>query len=595
MYSKRNSYAIFFFVLITFFLSLVTKVSAAETTSQYYTLSANNISYHNNIVSASGSVFFKTDSLTVKTEKIRINIDENKLTTLSDHFVLRSDNRKISGENLIYNYQKRKGKFYNADTQIDDFYFHGQEIELVEEKDYDIFINQSSFTKCILAEPHYKITAQKIKIYPEEKIVAENINFWWGKAKFFYLPNYVIEYEEDEKGNLLKDSSLSPKIGYNTKDGITFELNYPYEITEDSRGRAYMNVVQRGSQLYTLNHTHRFNEKTFWQGSYNYDKDVEKLDAAGEDITLEKDISSRLNYNYNSNLIFFNDYHYNSERENQKDPELKNKLNFGLTYNKNDLKMTSTIGYDYLLEKRVERVNTRYSLSDYHTFKSRHDFINESLDKESYNIYSSNKVVDYFLKYRRGYDLDYLPYLVLDFNRKYNFKTDIGFGIQKEGSTTVKKKRFALGYNNRFDIYENLYFQVNEKYIHYFYEKEKNQAKSDYKGLLTKLTLGTSYNINKKLDFSTSLTWDNKTTRGDYVLSDDEIKENNILKPKIDFKYKTAQTQSNLKLENTGEYDLEEEEWDKIKINLTRKLDCHSFSFSYELIENVFAVEFSIF
>jgi len=117
----------------------------------------------------------------------------------------------------------------------------------------------------------------------------------------------------------------------------------------------------------------------------------------------------------------------------------------------------------------------------------------------------------------------------------------------------------------------------------------------DYQGLLSTLTLGTDFKINNKLDLSASLAWNKNITNGDYLLSDDEIDEKNNLNPKISFKYKTPQPESNIYIENNSKYDLQDQEWDKIKINLTRKLDCHSFSFSYEVIENAFAVEFSIF
>ena len=597
MYSKMIRFGIIFFLILTFVMSYSINIIAQDSVTRYYTLDADNISYHDNIVSASGNVIFKTEGLTVKTDKISIEINKNKLTTLSNKFLLTTDKRELRGERLIYNYEKRTGKFYNAETKIDEFNFEGEEIELVEEKDYEIFLSESSFTKCILDDPHYKITAERIKVFPNNKIVADNILFWWGNAKLFYLPSYVMEYEIDEETGeeTVSSGSPVPRIGYNSKDGIVFELDYPYEITDNSTGKAYMNVVQRGSQLYTLEHTHRFNEKTVWNGNYSHDKDVEELDSGGEDITLEKDFNSRLSYDYNSNLTFFNDYNYNSERENKNDPDLNKEISGGFNYNKNALTLISTIGYDYILKSRSESIDITYQLPYSHTFKSKHDFREEKLEKESYNIYSSGKAIDYSLKYRKGYDIDYLPYLDLDFNEKYNIKTDIGFGIVKEGETNLKKARLDLGYNNRFEIHKNLYFKINEKYIHHIYQKEHEEKISNYKGLLSTLTLGTNFDINNRLDLGASLGWSKNITKGDYLISDDEINEKNNLNYNINSKIKTQQPQSHLYLGNSGQYDLKDQEWEELKINLTRKLDCHSFSFSYEIIENAFTIEFSIF
>ena len=129
MFSINNKYTFIILILLTFCLTGIS--SAQETGAKYYTLDAENIGYHNNIVSASGNVIFKSEGLIVKTDKISINITENKLTTLSNEFLIIMDNRKIKGERLLYDYQKKTGKFFNAETKIDELNFKGEMANII--------------------------------------------------------------------------------------------------------------------------------------------------------------------------------------------------------------------------------------------------------------------------------------------------------------------------------------------------------------------------------------------------------------------------------------------------------------------------------
>ncbi len=597
----RKSNIILLIVFLLIILSFNKNLFAEELSGQnYYSLDAEDISYHasENLVMASGNITFEADGLIIETDKLSINIKDNVVTTLGNEFLLITTDREIKGERLSYNYKNNIGSFYNAESEVDNLNFRGEKIELVEEKDYNAYISESSFTKCILDEPHYQIKAEKLKIYPDNKVVAENVQFWWGKTKLFSLASYVMEYKTDEETGeeKLGSSSPVPRIGYNSADGLIFEFNYPYEITENSTGKAYMNVVQQGSQLYKVNHTHNFSDKTIWKGNYSYDKDVEEFaDSEDNKITINKSFSSKLSYDYNENITIFNKYDYISEKENGVDPDLEKKVLAGFNYNKNNTNLSSVLGYDLVAENRIENIALINSLPYSHVFEMRHDYIDEELEKEIYNIYSSGNVIDWSLKYKEGYNLDQLPYLELDFMKLYGFKTDLGFGILKKEDNIFEKAKFDLAYKNRVDLSEQLYFIVDEKYVHHLYKKENNDEINKYSAFLTDLTFGTDFEINDTLDLSTSLNWEKDITEGEYLISDDELKEKNNLIHSINFKFKTPQPESHVYFKNTAQYNLDKEEWEKVKLHLRRKLDCHSYSINYEIINKVFTIEFNIF
>lgn len=589
------------FIALIYILISINFIAVAEDKAfiQNYSLDAENIIYSSSgsIISATGDVIFKTDGLAIKTDQIIIALDENTVTTNGDKFQLITEDKKISGKNLQYNYKKKVGTLYGSESRVDDLNFKGEKIELVEKKDYDSVVSKASFTKCILDDPHYQLKAERLMIYPNNKVVAKNVSFFWGNIKLFYLPSYVMEYTKNEKTGKEKlgSSSPVPNIAYNTEDGLIFELDYPYEIADNSTGKAYMNVVQKGSQHYSINHTHRFNQKTVWQGDYSYDKDVEKTDQVQDDITLEKSFNSNLEYSYNKNLSFFNRYNYSFEKENDLDPDIAKDGSVGFQYNKNALSLLSTLGYDFVARKRSEIINFTYSLPYSHTFKLNHDYRKEKLKKELYKLYSTGNGLDWSLKYKKGYDIDYLPYLSFDLKRLYGFKTDFGLGKVSEGDKEFEKIRFDLAYKNSVDLTDNIYFSLLEKYIHHQYKDTVDYLNSQYRGILSNLKVGADYNLDNGHFLGGAISWKKNITKGDYLISDDEIEEKDIIQPELNLGIKTSQPESYFYLKNSSEYDLNTEEWNKVKFILTRKLDCHSFSFSYEMIEKAFAIQFSMF
>ncbi|MGM0410941.1 MAG: hypothetical protein ACQEQF_09260 [Bacillota bacterium] len=590
-----------FLVFILFILVFSVNSQANENISleDYYSLDAENISYHshNNTIIASGDVNFKTKSFTLKTDELSINLKEKIVSSSGNEFTLIEKDREITGEKISYNYENNTGGFYNAESEIDDLKFRGKKINFVEKKEYESLVDEASFTKCILEDPHYQIKANRLKIYPDNKVVAENVQFWWGNLKLFYLPSYVIEYSSDEESGeeKLGSSSPIPHFGYNSDLGVTAELIYPYEIAENSTGKVTMNVVQRGDQDYNIEHKHQFDEDTLWTGNYNYDKNIEENTDRKDDKKVEEDFNSRLEHDVNNYLTVFNCYNYNRERENDGELSIENKLAGGFNFNKENLALLSTIAYDYMSEEREGVIDFSYSLPYSHKLDFYHQYIDEELNKNSYQLSSSSYPVDWSLKYKKGYDINQLPYLDLDLDKFYGVKTDIGLGILEEDENIFNKAKVDLKYSKKITLTKNTYISLSENYKHHFYQSESKEELEEYQGLLSTLTMGNNFKLKDKLDLNTSISWTKNMTKGDYLISDDEIEEKNNLKYNLNMKLKTPEPQSYLDIDNNGEYSLRDKEFNKMELGVKRTLDCHSYSFNYEFIEKEFRINFSIF
>ncbi len=107
--------------------------------------------------------------------------------------------------------------------------------------DHAIEVEKAVLTPCIKPDPHYRLEADTIKIYPGDRAVAEDVSFYWGNTRFFTLASYVLHYEKDEETGEERLSRPAPayQIGYDTVEGLYLELEYNYELFDRTSGGFY--------------------------------------------------------------------------------------------------------------------------------------------------------------------------------------------------------------------------------------------------------------------------------------------------------------------------------------------------------------------
>jgi hypothetical protein len=125
-------------------------------------------------------------------------------------------------------------------------YYQGEKMENFPET---VEITEGSFTSCELEEPHYRIVAKEMIIYPKDKIIARNISWYEGKTKIITLPYFLIFL--DRKTQL----PILPKIGQNSKDGWFVKTNFNYYINEKSYGTLYIDWLEKKGIGIGVEHT----------------------------------------------------------------------------------------------------------------------------------------------------------------------------------------------------------------------------------------------------------------------------------------------------------------------------------------------------
>lgn len=587
--NKIIVYTLFLFIIISF---------PVNASNNDYTLDAPHIGFesHSNQINASGGVVFESDGLVVKADELVIFVDKNKIEARGERVELETSERNLKGTHLEYNYLKQTGKMFGVESKIDELNFRGKEIKILEDKGHDSEIEEAVFTPCIMPDPHYHIRAERLKIYPDRMIRAENVQFFWGESKVFSLPSYVIEYTEDEETG---ESSLSspnpvPRLGYDSEKGIKGELTYPYVLSSNSEGEFYLSGARRGDQRHYIEHEHSFNDNTHWQGGYQYDREIE--DENEQSSTIEENsIHSTLEHELTDRISLKNNYNFIQEIEDKKEVERESIIDGEIDYKKGGLSVAALAGYNFFNEKRNQEITFDHNNIPFnHNISLKHKYINEKLDKEDYRLYSSGNIVDWSLKYREGYDIDYLPYLNLSLPEVYHISSKTGIGKVREDKRDLNKADIYVSYKDDYQVNDIFSFGVNQQYIHHFYQADDGE-KNQYNGFKSEFNFNGEGKITEKIDMKGSLNWQKTVDNGEYWLESDEIEEKHIVKPSLEIDVKTPEPQSSLKVDGDFEYDIEDEEWKEIGLGLTRRYDCYSYSLNYEIINKVIGVEINLF
>lgn len=171
----------------------------------------------------------------LKAEEVRVNLKEEKVVARGE-VVLTQDKNVFKGSEVEYSFKYGKGTILKFSTVEEPWQVKGEKIDKVGPREYWAY--QTQVTSCEYPTPHYYFQAQKIKLWPHERIWMENAVLCIGKVPVFYLPLYT----RSLKG---KPYGLVVSPGYDRQKGSFLLSHYNWFINPDLEGRIYLDPVER--------------------------------------------------------------------------------------------------------------------------------------------------------------------------------------------------------------------------------------------------------------------------------------------------------------------------------------------------------------
>ncbi|MGB2783737.1 MAG: hypothetical protein WBC45_07335, partial [Atribacterota bacterium] len=209
------------------------------------------------LIIAKDGVHFKYQDIEIKADYLKINLTTNLLFA-SEKVLFKQDETETKCEELTYNWKSKKIILLRLRGELTGegikgkLYYQGEKMENFPET---VEFQEGSFTTCELEEPHYRIVAKEMIIYPKDKIIARNISWYEGKIKIITLPYFLIFLDRKTQQPIL------PKIGQNSADGWFVKTNFNYYIDEKSYGTLYLDWFEERGIGVGFEHTLEIGEE----------------------------------------------------------------------------------------------------------------------------------------------------------------------------------------------------------------------------------------------------------------------------------------------------------------------------------------------
>ena len=126
--------------------------------------------------------------------------------------VLLDGGETYHGSHIGYNFKTQKGKINVGETEMQQGYYHGEEIKKVE-RDV-LFVAGGRYTTCDAEDPHYYFYSPKMKVIMHDKVVAEPVYFYVDDVPIFALPFAVFPNESGRRSGL-----IAPAYGDDARKG----------------------------------------------------------------------------------------------------------------------------------------------------------------------------------------------------------------------------------------------------------------------------------------------------------------------------------------------------------------------------------------
>ena len=174
--------------------------------------------------------------------------------------VLTEAGESYNGRSMIYNFKTGRGTMTATNTEIEGAYFTGKKIKKVDKKTY--FIEDGIYTTCNEKEPHYYISAARMKMVQDEELVAEWIWLNFGGVPFpIPLPFGVFPIQSGRRSGI-----IAPIYGSSGTYGTYIgRFGYFWAISDYMDLNFTTDYYTRGS--YSLDSRFRYAKRYSYTGS----------------------------------------------------------------------------------------------------------------------------------------------------------------------------------------------------------------------------------------------------------------------------------------------------------------------------------------
>jgi len=126
---------------------------------------------------------------------------ETHILSAHQQVLFKTRSEEVTGSELFYNVDTRKGLMRNARTQVENGFLTAQEVWLVKEK--VINARYADYTTCDLPHPHYTFFGPRVKLFMDDIAITEPVILRIGRIPVLAAPFWLVPVASKRKSGLM--------------------------------------------------------------------------------------------------------------------------------------------------------------------------------------------------------------------------------------------------------------------------------------------------------------------------------------------------------------------------------------------------------
>jgi LPS-assembly protein len=210
-------------------------------------------------VVATGNVFIVFKGTRLSCDKVTVNT-VTKEAVAEGNVLIKDDKEGImSGRKAVYNFINKTGTVIEGDFMAPPYFGEAREIEKVSDSEFKAVRGNAS--TCNFDVPHYRVSAKRVTIFPQDKIETEKDVVYIGKCPIAYLPFYNHSLKEP-----FMHVQLNP--GHRKDWGYYLLSAWRYYVNDDFSGRIYLD--ERSKLGFGGGFGTNYNTDDYGKGDFKY-------------------------------------------------------------------------------------------------------------------------------------------------------------------------------------------------------------------------------------------------------------------------------------------------------------------------------------
>ena len=207
---------------------------------------------------AKGNVKIKSEDSELSCQEAVYDANSNIAHVKGDVRITKG-NSILYGQDVIYNFNTHNAEMIDVKLKDPPIYGKAEKCNKIADEKY--LLKKAYVTTCDLENPHYRLTAKTITVYPDDKVIAKNVILKVGTIPIFYIPRLV---------QSLKDSAFKVELipGKEKEWGMFLLSRWRYNLNDENRGKVQLDWYEdRG---YGVGITHEMESEKFGDALFKY-------------------------------------------------------------------------------------------------------------------------------------------------------------------------------------------------------------------------------------------------------------------------------------------------------------------------------------